>query len=153
MMRRLVLGSLLLGAPASVLLAADAANLTGTWHLNVEKSKWGRKPKPQSAEVTVEHAEPRLHYKGTVVTGLNGESRSFEFTGAIDGKEYPFGDGKITVKRVDARTTAAEYKSSDGRTVDRTRTTISEDGRTLTRQISSRGPQGNLSWTEVYEKR
>jgi hypothetical protein len=139
-------------APAAWLRAADVANLSGKWVLNVQKSDWGKKPKPQSAEVIVEHQEPQLRYKGTVVTGANGESRSFEYTGAIDGKEYSYRDGKAVVKRVDARTTSSEYRSSDGRTVEQARTTLSADGKTLTRRITARDPEGRSSWTEVYEK-
>jgi hypothetical protein len=128
------------------------ANLTGRWHLHVARSRWGKKQKPQSGEVTIEHSEPKLHYKGTVVAGLNGESRTFEFTGSIDGKAYSFGDGKITIKRVNERTTTSEYTSKDGQIVERARTSLPADGKTLTRQMTSRGPQGRLSWTEVYER-
>ena len=138
---------------AGLLAAGDAANLTGTWDLQVGKSEWGKKEKPVSAEVTIQHNEPQIQYKGTVVTGPNGESRTFEFSGAIDGVAKPNEKGHLVMKRVDDRTTVSEVKSADGKTVETTRTTVSRDGKTLNRRIYAEGPQGSMVWNEVYTRR
>ena len=138
--------------------AADQSpqNITGTWNLNVNKSSWGKKLKPQSSTVHIEHNEPALKYSGTVVNATGEPNTNFEFEGAIDGKPYPVktpsGDGTRVYKRVDAHTVTAETKSNDGKFVETARNTVSKDGKVLTRKIQVKGPQGNSSWTEVYEK-
>ena len=137
--------------------AAQVADLSGAWHLNVEKSKWGKHPKPHSVVVNVEHHEPALKYSGTAVAANGEDTREFSFEGAIDGKEYPitgaFGDGKIAIRRVSPTTTASVFKSNDGNVVETATTTISADGRTLRREIKVKGPEGEVSWTEIYERR
>jgi hypothetical protein len=94
-----------------------------------------------------------LRYEGAIVTGTEGESRRFEFDGAVDGKERAITGGNMVVRRVDDRTITSEYKSADGRTVETTRTTISEDGKRLTRRVHAQGPTGTFAWTEVYKRR
>jgi hypothetical protein len=135
------------------LLAADAYNLTGAWDLKVDQSNWGKKEKPVSAHIVINHNEPALQYKGTVVTDQDGRSRSFEFSGAIDETPHSYADGQMVVKRVDGRTITSEYRSNDGRTVETTRTTVDRDGRTMTRRIHLESPIGSATWTEVYERR
>lgn len=148
---------------AAVLLAlswgvygAQPAPLTGNWHLNVDKSRWGAMAKPQTVSLTIEHNEPNLHYHGAV-TYANEEERGFGFSGAFDGKPYPmsrsFGDGEITLKRVDGFTFESVFRTADGKSVESARTTISRDGKTLTRVLKLTSPDGNKNWTEVYEKR
>jgi hypothetical protein len=139
------------------LLSAQTANLSGTWVLNVEKSKWGSKDKPVSGEVIVQHNEPAFNYSGWV-SGENGTRNSFEFKGAIDGKEHPLtggdvGEGKITIRRVNPKVIEGTAKSNDGSITEITRTQISADGKMLTRDIDLRGPAGHKKWTEVYERK
>jgi len=135
---------------------AQPVNFSGTWHLNVDKSKWGTASKPHSVVLTVEHNEPGLHYHGAVVYA-NEDQREFAFSGAFDGKPYPmsrsFGDGNITLTRLDPWTFESVFKSDDGSTVEASRTTVSRDGRTLTRLLRVTSPAGVKKWTEVYEKR
>jgi hypothetical protein len=139
-------------AVSALVLHAAEPNLSGTWHLNVEKSVWGRKPKPQSVVVTIEHTEPTLKYSGVVTADADGGGRPFEFRGAFDGKEYAYRDGTISLRRIDAHTTTSVYKSSDGAVTETARTTLSRDGRTLTRVIEGKGSDGRFRWTEVYER-
>jgi hypothetical protein len=141
---------------AAFLTAAPLGNMSGTWHLNVEKSQWGTTKKPHSVVLTLEHKEPFLKYQGTVVYA-NEDSRDFSFEGAVDGKEYPmvrsYGPGMITLKRVDVFTIESVYKSTDGEVIETTRTTLSMDGKSMTRKYRTRSPEGTKTWTEVYDKR
>jgi hypothetical protein len=66
---RLVLGVWILLAGNC---AGEVVNLSGTWKLNIEKSKWGKVPKPVSIVVTVVHKEPALNYTGKIVQ-MEGE--------------------------------------------------------------------------------
>jgi hypothetical protein len=146
---------LLAAAFTLALLAADIVNLTGTWRLNVAKSDWGKKPPPQSVVVQVQHNEPELKYSGTSVNQEGGES-AFDFAGTLDGRERPsegsYGPGKITLKRVNPFTISSEFRTNDGKYSENTVTTVSQDGKTVTRRMSVDGPDGKASWTEVYDK-
>ncbi len=136
--------------------AAQPASLSGNWHLNVEKSKWGTMTRPQSVVLNIEHNEPNLHYHGAV-TYANEEERGFGFTGAFDGKPHPmsrsFGDGEITLKRLSPYSFESLFRTSDGKSVESSRTTISRDGKTLTRVLKLTSLEGSRKWTEIYEKR
>jgi hypothetical protein len=135
--------------------AAQVADLTGIWKLNVQKSSWGKRAKVVSALVNIEHREPSVKYSGTVVDAQQ-EMRQFAFEGRIDGKQYPtttsYGEGKVTLSRVDQRTVRAELRSNDGRSTQSITTTVSRDGRVMTRWFRFKTPDGTVSWTEVYEK-
>jgi hypothetical protein len=138
------------------LAAAQNASMAGTWHLNVEKSKWGSANKPVSVVLTVEHNDPNIHYHGNV-TYASEDERPFVFSGSFDGKPYPmsrsFGNGLITLTRLDPRTVESVFRTDDGAYTETARTTLSPDGRTLTRLLRVTSPEGTKKWTEVYEKR
>lgn len=142
---------------AIALLWADTAvpNLTGTWNLNVAKSSWGKKAKPQSVVVNVTHTEPQLKYSGTS-TDANGNPSAFDVETTIDGQEHPvktsYGPGKMVLKRVNPYTISSEFRSDDGKVSESATTTVSRDGRTLTRRMHTKGPEGEATWTEVYDK-
>lgn len=141
---------------AALGLSAPPANLSGDWHLNVERSRWGQMPKPHSVVLHIEHKDPALHYTGEVVYA-NEDTRDFAFDGAFDGKPYgmsrSFGHGMIVLKRVDLWTFESVMTSDNGEYVESARTSLSQDGRTMTRRLELRSPDGTKRWTEVYEKR
>ena len=154
-----ILGLALLALP---LAAAQDANFSGTWRLDVAKSTWGKHPRLAASTVTIEQHDPAFQYSGTVVfpNSVNSEDRgdkaTFVFNGAMDGKEYPvtgtIGAGNISLRRVSSRTILSEFKSSDGKVTETARMTLSPDGKTLIRQVQSRGPDRDASWTEVYNR-
>ncbi len=140
-----------------VAFAADQpANMGGTWKLNVDKSKWGKRDKPTQGDIQIEQHDPSFKYKGSVLNADGSDVRRFEFDGAIDGKSYPVsgpeGAGSITIKRVDANTIQSHYASKDGKVTEDATTSISRDGKELTRRIHRKGPNGDFTWTEVYDK-
>ena len=149
---RCVFASLLI-APA--LLAETPGNLTGTWYLNVDKSQWGSAKKPVSVVLKMEHKEPAIRYSGTV-SYVNEDTRDFAFDGAIDGTSYPmtrsYGAGTAVLRRVDAGTFEAVFRTADGAYVETARTSLSKNGTTLTRKVNLKTPQGSSAWTEIYER-
>jgi hypothetical protein len=134
---------------------AQVADLSGVWKLNVEQSRWGSRPKVVSCMVTIEHREPEVRYFGTVVDASQ-ELRHFDFSGTVDGRVHPvntaFGEGTARLTRVDARTIRAELKSNDGRATQVITTSLSRDGKVLTRRLKLKDANGSASWTEVYWK-
>ena len=102
---KLILACVVLFGPLP--LNAKILNTSGTWKLNVEKSDFGKEPKPQSIMVKVVHKEPAFKYS---VTGTNAEGQpiNVEFDGAIDGKPYKEtgtqGGTTVTYKRTNDST-------------------------------------------------
>jgi hypothetical protein len=145
---------------AIAVASAQVPDLSGTWQLNVAKSGWGKHPKPTGGTVVIEHHEPALKYTGTVAVNNGTETtdgpRKFSFDGAIDGKEYPVmgttGPGTMTIRRESPTTVVSELKSSQGAVLETARTTISADGKRLIREMKAKGPAGEMSWTEVYDR-
>ena len=141
---------------AASLLGAGAVNTSGTWKLNLQKSDYGKHPKPKDITVEVEHKEPSLKY---TVTGTDGEGKSLniQFSGAIDGKDYPITGApnnvaKVSAKRVNDTTTESVGKSADGKVLENVTVTISRDGKTLTRVAKVNGPDGEFTIKSVYDK-
>lgn len=152
----LVRYALLAAGLACIALAADVQNMGGSWKLNLDKSKWGNRDKPTSEELNVEHNEPAIKYKGSVIDANATDHRDFQFDGAIDDKphsaEGPDGPGTMTIHRVNAYTTKWTFRSGDGKVTEEATMTISRDGKQLTRVIRRKAPTGEFSWTEVYDK-
>jgi len=136
--------------------AGQPANITGTWCLNLEKSSWESKPQPHAVMLIIEHQEPMLEYRGQV-TSPTDLVRDFAFKGAIDGKRYPMirsmGPGTAVLYRINDTTFESIFRTDDGAGTETTRTSVSADGRRLTRKIHNESPQGNTSWVEIYERR
>lgn len=131
------------------------ADFSGIWRLNVEKSRWGQGTRPGNVIIVIENHGAGIKYRGAV-TYSSEDVRVFEFAGAFDDKPYrmsrSYGDGNIRLHRVDAYTFEATFITDNGRYSETTRTSISHDGKSLTRKVSVQSLDGNQSWTEVYEK-
>jgi hypothetical protein len=143
---------------AALLCAADAvSNLSGTWVLDANQSKWGNHQRPTSIVLTITHQEPALKYAGQEIKPSEDQAREFSFDGAVDGKSYPVrgpGDeGSMYYKRVDGRTIDSVFTSADHTLVEHARTTISADGKRLTREVKVNSPARTESWTEVYVRK
>ncbi|MDE3167304.1 MAG: hypothetical protein KGN36_15995 [Acidobacteriota bacterium] len=135
--------------------AGQSQTFSGNWHLDVGKSSWGEVSRPVSVVVVIDHREPAISYQGTVIYA-NEDTRAFGFAGAFDGRQYPmsrsYGNGTITLQRVDSYTFSSTFRSADGQYIEAARTTVSRDGRTLRRRLNLRSPEGTKAWTEVYRK-
>jgi hypothetical protein len=135
--------------------AAQAPTFTGSWKLNVSRSTWGSKQRPATVTVDIDHNQESFKYTGVVV-GAAGDERNFEFAGATDGRKYPatrvFGEGKVTLERIGRYTILTTFKSNDGNSVERTRMSLSPNGKILTYDIHVSDRGRNVHWTEVYEK-
>jgi len=131
---------------------------TGTWKLNLEKSRFAPDPGPRSQTRKDEHSSDGLT---AVVEGVlaNGSPISYRYGPRFDGKDYPIigtgvpsGGETIAVKHIDEFTVESTLKKA-GVVVLSRREVVSKDGRVLT--ITSQGktaagqPTSNMT---VYDK-
>lgn len=148
--------SILCIAALSVAAADAPRSLGGKWRLNVDRSTWGKRDKPTAGELNIENQDPSIRYSGVVLNADATDRREFKFEGAIDGQPHradgPDGQGEMTIRRINADTTRWTYRSDDGKVNEESTVTVSKDGRELTRRIHRKTPQGDFTWTEVYEK-
>lgn len=140
---------------ANLVAAADVANMSGTWKLNLEKSKF-EKSAPLSVLLKIEHNEPSFKYSGTVQRDQTAQPDTFEYSGAIDEKIHPVtenGKSGRTIKFARKSANTIQSWSSDATMEEHAETTISADGKTLTRNMHVKQSNGlKRQWVEVYDK-
>lgn len=117
-------------------LAAQAPNLSGTWQLQVDKSDFGMMPGPTSRTDVIDHKDPSLTIKRSLV-GPQGPS-STDLVYAIDGKEWKnkAGDGSELVSTLKwdgaVLVVVTNITTPQGEAVITDRFSLSGDGKTLT---------------------
>jgi hypothetical protein len=136
-------------------VAAAAVDTTGTWKLNLAKSKYTGMPAPKDLMVTYTPAGSGWQYqaKGTSSTG---DPINASFTYVKDGEEakamgFPMWDG-IVLQGASAEKATGTLKRG-GKTVGAVTRTISSDGKTMTIRGNVMTPEGKkASYLSVYEK-
>jgi hypothetical protein len=138
----------------AVAALAAASPLTGTWKLNEAKSKI---PAGAPKNVTVVYEDAGDNIKVTV-DGVDGTGKPThnEWTGKLDGKDYPLtGDAQSdtrSYKTLDAHTTELTNKK-DGKVTLSGKIVVSADGKTRTVTISGTDAKGKkMTYTTVYDK-
>ena len=153
-----------LGIAALVVLAADAGSVSaqakdpriGTWKLNVGKSKYDPGPPPQSQTLKVEPSGKGEKITSETVTA-DGKTVTVTYTANFDGKDYPLtgsavGADKVSLKRIDARTTERIDKK-DGKPIVTIRRVVSADGKTMTATSKGTNAEGKpTNNVAVFEK-
>ena|SRR3984893_16497494 len=139
-------------AAGAVCFASDAQ--MGTWKLNEAKSKIAA-GMPKNSTVVLEETGDSV--KVTIDgTDTEGKPAHSEWTGKIDGKDYPVtGDSNSdtrSYKKIDDHTLAFTAKKN-GKVTLTGRVVVSPDGKTRTVTVSGTNPQGKkVSSTVVYDK-
>jgi hypothetical protein len=160
MWRAVVLGvvvtlGVVLGA-GIVRVSAQASDARiGTWKLNVAKSKYSPGPAPQSLTVKVEAAGEG---EKATTEGVNadGTPTMTQYTANFDGKDSPLigsqNADKVSLKRIDARTTERTDKKGD-KVVQTLTRVVSQDGKTMTVTVKGTNAQGQaVDNVVVFEK-
>jgi hypothetical protein len=157
---RVSLIALLLLAP----VAAQEDPFTGTWVLNVGKSKMQPATASKSEVIHYRITGDEEDFLSDAVT-IDGHPESIKYTARYDdGKPYPFSitiSGKVTnpgaqtmVKKIDTWT-RERYNVRDGKPVIASRRVVSKDGKTMTITILRLDGQGKevVNEIRVLEKR
>ena len=151
-------------APMAQPAAAQDDPFTGTWVLNVAKSKMQPATASKSEIIHYKITGDEEDFLSDAVT-IEGYPESIKYTARYnDGKAYPFSitiNGKVTnpgamtmVKKIDTWT-RERYNVRDGKPVIASRRLVSRDGRTMTLTILRMDAQGREMVNEVriLEKR
>jgi hypothetical protein len=133
--------------------ASDAR--IGTWKLNVAKSKYSPGPAPQSLTMKVEAPGEGEKFTSEGVNAA-GTPTMTQYTANFDGKDYPLTGSqnadKVSLKRIDARTTERTDKKGDKVVLTATRV-VSKDGKTMTVTVKGTNAQGQaVDNVAVWEK-
>lgn len=154
MIKKLVLGLTFLSFTGT-LLAADV--FTGTWKLNVAKSKFAAGTEVKEATVVVAEQGANLAVTGTGTAG-DGKPISVKYTIPAKGGVVSYTEGApasgatVTTKRVNA-STIDSTSSLNGKEVGSTHAVVSANGKALTRIVKGVDAQGKpFQNTEVYER-
>ena len=136
--------ALLITALTLAVKTAAADQLSGTWKMNSEKSKYSPGPAPKDLTVVVESDENnyKLDASGT---GGDGKPTHVQYSAKFDGKDYPAtgiaNADAVSLKRIDANTIETLQKK-DGKVVMTITTRVSTDGKTRTSTWHGKNAEG-----------
>jgi len=146
----------LLPAAFGVTAVAQSGDPSGTWTLNVAKSKYSPGPTPKSGTVTYSAAGAGTKIAVDLVAG-DGSKVHWEYTANYDGKDYPVKGNPdadtASLKRINATTVEIQNKKGGKNTLLNTRV-FSADGKTLT--VTTKGTNGQGQATDnlqVFERK
>lgn len=138
------------------LVSAQTDPHSGTWVLNVAKSKYspGPAPKEQTSVYTVTAEGVKVSTKGT---SGDGKPTMTEFMANFDGKDHPVKGNPdwdaIAMRRVDSHTIEFTRKRG-GKMVQTATSVVSKDGKTRTITATGVNAQGQkMSTVGVYERK
>jgi len=141
--------------PVSQVLAQATDPVSGTWKLNLEKSKFDPGPAPKSQTRTYEVAGGVIKMSAK---GVNAEGKDvqIDYTGSYDGKDFPTSGNPdadtMSLKRIDASTVEATQKKA-GKVVSTSTRVISKDGKVLTIKGKGTNAKGEkFQNTMVFDK-
>jgi hypothetical protein len=147
----IILTVVMLGLLVSV---AAADQHTGTWKLNLAKSKYAAGQAPQALTLKIESDGDNFKLSGDG-TDSAGKPMHVEYTAKFDGKDYPgatpFGDS-VSLKRIDANTIESTNKK-DGKVTVIVTSVVSKDGKTRTSTFKGKDSEGHeVNNVAVYDK-
>ena len=120
---------------ASLLLAADKPNLSGSWKMDLKLSEFGDVPPPDSFARKIVHSEPSVIFSDEQVSQLGTEKADRKYT--TDGKEIAYAWMGNDIKSAahwegDKLITVAKLSTSGVDLTVNGTITLSADGKTLT---------------------
>lgn len=154
MLKKFALGLMILGFVS----AASAADVyTGTWKLNVAKSKYSPGPAPKAVTVVIAEKGADLALSATGTDSAD-KPISVKYTFSAKGGPLNYTEGaptngaKVVIKR--PNTTTLEGTSTlNGKETGTSVTVVAADGKTFTRTVKSTNAEGKpVNNTELYEK-
>jgi hypothetical protein len=136
--------AMLITALTLTVTTAAADQLSGTWKMNPEKSKYSPGPAPKDLTVAVESDENNYKLDASGTDG-DGKPMHVQYSAKFDGKDYPAtgiaNADAVSLKRIDANTIEILQKK-DGKVVMTITTKVSKDGKTRTSTWHGKNAEG-----------
>ena len=148
-----VLMMLALSILSSVLAVAaqGKTNVSGTWKMNAEKSKF-EKGGPKAITIKFDQKESTLDESITIANDSGEQTLNFIYT--LDGKESAQqleGQPIKASAKWEGEALLLEFKNDDGFSF-RRKITVSADGKTITMDVKQASPNGTANDTVILEK-
>ena len=155
-MRRITFSLVLLAVLVStgvVMIAQDEA-WSGTWKLNLAKSKYGPASLPPKSATTKQEATPAGVRLTTDGVDAKGKPTHQEITYKLDGKEYavngaPDANTTRMYTRIDSRTYQSVTKVN-GKVTTTSKVVVAADGKTRTVTTTGKNAQGQTVNNVVF---
>jgi hypothetical protein len=147
--RAILVWAICLSLGAIAFSADNKPNLSGSWELNVPKSDLGGAPITKLA-VQIDHKDPVLKYIATAV--VNGQEFTEAETVSTDGTAATDSRGGHVKAGWDSATLVIETSDDQGQPLDAARMTLSDDGKTMTRDYERKSANDTQKRHEIYEK-
>src|SRR6266849_3037915 len=147
--------AMLITALTLTVTTAAADQLSGTWKMNPEKSKYSPGPAPKDLTVVVESDENNYKLDASGTDG-DGKPMHVQYSAKFDGKDYP-GAGnanahRISHKGIDANNNETLQKK-EGKVGMTITTKVSKDGKTRTSTWHGKNAEGkNVHNVVVFDK-
>lgn len=141
---------------ALLVLAQSKPNFSGTWKQDNAQSSFGGLPAPISVTDIITHQDPTIHLTQTVV-GPQGDSITSEYDYSTDGREQPGKSRNYTERNTvkwEGNSLVFESKRDyGGREITiRERWTLSADGKSFTKERTTRSPKGEVRQVFLFDK-
>lgn len=129
-----------------------AADFTGTWKLNPEKSQLGSRDVTQQT-LPIKQTGPNTYTSVVDIVTKSGEKQHQEIVRICDGKEHPStraaaAKGAVLNCQIGPGPTRKLVEKADGKVVSEMTSTLSEDGKLMTNVFKYRDGDETL----VYER-
>ena len=144
-----VVAFVILTFAAALLAAQSKPNFSGTWQLNMGKSHLGGAPITKLM-VDVEHKDPVFKYTAKGIA--DGQEFEAAETLTTDGKPGTDSRGGAVRTHWEGATLVSESTGPDGSALYEARVTISEDGKTITRDFLRKSADDPQKRHEIYDK-
>ena len=136
-------------------LAADKPNFSGTWKMNVAKSKFGSNAPLTSYTRKVTHADALLTVQDDQVGGYVGDAH-FIIKYTTDGKDVSYDlsglEMAATAKWEGDSIVTTSHDTAGFGVVTKGKMTLSDGGKTLTLAFNAQTPQGAIDVVYVFDK-
>jgi hypothetical protein len=136
---------------ASLVAAQSKPNVSGTWKMNAEKSKF-EKGGPKAITIKFDQKESTLS-ESLMLTNDRGE-QTLNLTYTLDGKESPQqleGRPIKATAKWEGSFLIIEFKNDDGFNFLR-KISVSDDGKTMTIDVKQSSPNGTANDVVLLEK-
>jgi hypothetical protein len=153
MKSRITIFFLMLALPifSLAVVAQSKTNVSGTWKMNAEKSKF-EKGGPKAITIKFDQQESTLKESITIANDRGEETHNLTYT--LDGKETAQQLEGMSIKasaKWEGEALLLEFKNDDGFSF-RRKITVSADGKTMTMDVKQASPDGTTSDTVILEK-